>query len=160
MLRSLKASLKSGKKASSSPKEEAQALVNKQAAVSKQQAASKPPTSSPSLKPAVPIINEQNLQHYYAEPLPSFRDVSEQPFAVGLTGRACLRSPGPADSSCHSVHPSQLSGCTTAMLGPGPGITEPWVVSDATATPAASAGATSREAAAVCAEAAPLLLHI
>lgn len=79
MLRSLKASLKSGKKASSSPKEEAQAVTNKQTTSTtfKQAApaASKQPTVKE--KPGLPVINEESLRHYYAEPLPSFRDVSE-----------------------------------------------------------------------------------
>jgi serine/threonine-protein phosphatase 2A regulatory subunit B' len=78
MLRSLKASLKSGKKASSSPKEEAQAVTNKQttstAVKQAAPAASKQPTVKE--KPGLPVINEESLRHYYAEPLPSFRDVS------------------------------------------------------------------------------------
>ncbi|KAF6252568.1 protein phosphatase 2A regulatory B subunit [Scenedesmus sp. NREL 46B-D3] len=77
MLRSLKASLKSGKKASSSPKEEAQAVTSKQttstAVKQAAPAASKQPTVKE--KPGLPVINEESLRHYYAEPLPSFRDV-------------------------------------------------------------------------------------
>jgi serine/threonine-protein phosphatase 2A regulatory subunit B' len=34
------------------------------------------PLSVPREKPALPIVNEQNMATYFAEPLPSFRDVS------------------------------------------------------------------------------------
>lgn len=80
MLRSLKASLKSGKsKASSSPKEEAQAVANpnkQQVNTSGKQAAPPAkPAQAVKEKPSLPVINESNIAHYYSEPLPSFRDV-------------------------------------------------------------------------------------
>ncbi|KAF8060618.1 B'ETA [Scenedesmus sp. PABB004] len=79
MLRSLKASLKSGKKASSSsPKDEAGGLAGAKATASgaaKAPAAAAKQPAAAREKPGLPIINEQALAHYYAEPLPSFRDV-------------------------------------------------------------------------------------
>lgn len=94
MLRSLKNSLKSGKKGtSSSPKEETQAVVSS----SKQQSSSssKQPAQPAKQqgqpvkeKPPLPVINEQNLQLYYADPLPSFRK-----FNVLRQGLQCLKKP-------------------------------------------------------------------
>lgn len=80
MLRSLKNSLKSGKKGtSSSPKEEAQAVVStskQQSSSSSKQPAQPAKQGQPvKEKPPLPVISEQNLQLYYADPLPSFRDV-------------------------------------------------------------------------------------
>lgn len=94
MLRSLKNSLKSGKKGtSSSPKEEAQAVVSS----SKQQSSSssKQPAQPAKQqgqpvkeKPPLPVINEQNVQLYYADPLPSFRK-----YIVMRQGLQCLEEP-------------------------------------------------------------------
>eukprot|EP00878_Enallax_costatus_P011364 GHUV01011867.1.p1 GENE.GHUV01011867.1~~GHUV01011867.1.p1 ORF type:complete len:296 (+),score=101.02 GHUV01011867.1:148-1035(+) len=80
MLRSLKASLKSGKsKASSSPKEEAQAVANSNKqhtnTAGKQAAPPAKPAAAAKEKPSLPVINESNIAHYYSEPLPTFRDV-------------------------------------------------------------------------------------
>jgi hypothetical protein len=85
MLRSLKNSLKAGKsKASSSPKEDPQAVVSKQqqaATSSVKQAAGAAAAGSKQAgqpvgreKPPLPVISEQSLQAHYAEPLPSFRE--------------------------------------------------------------------------------------
>eukprot|EP00879_Flechtneria_rotunda_P004435 GHRR01004686.1.p1 GENE.GHRR01004686.1~~GHRR01004686.1.p1 ORF type:complete len:326 (+),score=70.94 GHRR01004686.1:182-1159(+) len=77
MLRSLKASLKSGKKTSSSPKEPEQEQIkfkNNSAQQSKPPQVVKQPQPVKE-KPSLPVLNEQNLQHYYSESLPSFRDV-------------------------------------------------------------------------------------
>jgi hypothetical protein len=80
MLRSLKNSLKSGKKgSSSSPKEEPQAVVSSSkqhsSSSSKQQSQPAKQQGQPvKEKPPLPAISEQNLQLYYADPLPSFRE--------------------------------------------------------------------------------------
>eukprot|EP00775_Hariotina_reticulata_P003041 gene3041-3322_t len=79
MLRSFKALKKKAQATTQSSKEEAQAVANskQQTVVSKQQPApqAKQPAQPVKEKPSLPVINEQNLQHYYAEPLPSFRDL-------------------------------------------------------------------------------------
>jgi hypothetical protein len=94
MLRSLKNSLKSGKKGtSSSPKEEAQAVVSS----SKQQSSSsskQPAQPAKQLgqpvkeKPPLPVISEHHLQACYADPLPSFRK-----FVVMRQDTQCLTQP-------------------------------------------------------------------
>lgn len=92
MLRSLKNSLKSGKKGtSSSPKEEAQTAVpssKQQSSSSAKQPAqpAKQQGQAVKEKPPLPVISEQNLQLYYAEPLPSFRECT-----VMWLGLPCAR---------------------------------------------------------------------
>lgn len=78
MLRSMKAKLQ-GKKPTSSQKDEVSgAPINKPVAVSitKPVAPAAKTASAVKEKPSVPVISEQSLQHFYAEPLPSFRDVA------------------------------------------------------------------------------------
>lgn len=180
MLRSLKNSLKSGKKGtSSSPKEEAQAVVS----TSKQQSSSssKQPAQPAKQqgqpvkeKPPLPVISEQNLQLYYADPLPSFRE-----WPTMRQGRQCLRTHPAAD--LHGPAPifGQYGGC---MAGQGASLLQghPGEQSGAALRPGRACRhpitaahllllllfvpcrrcAPLREAAAVCAEAAPLLLHV
>jgi serine/threonine-protein phosphatase 2A regulatory subunit B' len=68
-----------GKKPSSSSKEEAPTGTTSKplpASSTKQLPASAKPAPAVKEKPSLPVINEQSLHHYYAEPLPSFRDVA------------------------------------------------------------------------------------
>ncbi|KAG2497759.1 hypothetical protein HYH03_004031 [Edaphochlamys debaryana] len=76
MLKSMKQKF-SGKKDASKNKDDSQPSTSAKAGAP---AASKAPAPRPISaireKPPLPVINEQSLQQHYAEPLPSFRDVS------------------------------------------------------------------------------------
>ena len=77
MLRSLKASLKSGKKASSSPKEEGPSSAGAPRSITHASKAgpvpsAKPPTAAKD-KPGLPSLDDASLAAYFAAPLPSFR---------------------------------------------------------------------------------------
>lgn len=79
MLKHMKNKFSGKKDGSSKSKDDSQptssAKSNAQAASSKSGPAPRP-ISAIREKPPLPTINEQALQQYYAEPLPSFRDVS------------------------------------------------------------------------------------
>jgi serine/threonine-protein phosphatase 2A regulatory subunit B' len=68
-----------GKKPTSTQKDEVSGVaVSKSVSVSSTKPAAPAAKAAPSVKekPTVPVISEQSLQHFYAEPLPSFRDVA------------------------------------------------------------------------------------
>jgi len=68
-----------GKKPITSQKDELPgATANKSVSVSSTKQVAPPAKAAPAVKekPTVPVISEQSLQHFYAEPLPSFRDVA------------------------------------------------------------------------------------
>eukprot|EP00877_Chromochloris_zofingiensis_P006911 jgi/Chrzof1/2473/Cz11g16300.t1 len=78
MLRSMKAKL-AGKKTTSTAKEEVPAQPSSKTVVNSNSKPAAPPAKpAPATKekPSPPVINQQTLQQYYAEPLPSFRDVA------------------------------------------------------------------------------------
>jgi len=178
MLRSLKNSLKSGKKGtSSSPKEETQAVVSS----SKQQSSSsaKQPVQPAKQqgqpvkeKPPLPVINEQNLQLYYAEPLPSFRECTMMRQGLQYLGKPCMLA-------CMAQHRSLASFIDANQADGHVGITvhvidvkHPSLACKRAiftsirlqCQPAAVAHCrrctTIRKAAAVCAETPPVLLYV
>lgn len=68
-----------GKKTTSTAKEEVPAQPSSKTVVNSNSKPAAPPAKpAPATKekPSPPVINQQTLQQYYAEPLPSFRDVA------------------------------------------------------------------------------------